>query len=161
MRTKIFLGLTTLVLLGAIAGAAYAQQPDGAGQQGQAHSQGASDSGNQTAREARIAALHAARNASLASFQENRTAALETYHAAFNATRASFLENKTAVLAACQAAKNTTNESQCVRDGLAPLIEKARAEHKAQREAFIDAITAARQSAMQSFAAARARAPQA
>lgn len=156
MRTT-SLVLTTLVLLGSFTGAAYAaagdHRPEGAGDQ-------RADQGNQTAREARIAALHAARNASLASFQENRTAALATYHAAMNATKASFLENKTRVIEACQAAKNTTNESQCVRDGLKPLIAKARAEHADAREAFVQKLTEARKAAMASFAQARARAPQ-
>ena len=117
------------------------------------------------AAKARHDELKAARNASLASFHENRTAALQAYHAAHNATKASFLENKTKVVEGCKAARNESRaagnasaESKCVRDGLKPLAEKARAEHEAAREAFLDALREARQAALDAFRAAKAHA---
>lgn len=145
MRTKTIAILIVLGFVLVAAGAALAQP-------------------NQTAREERMAnakarhdALAAARNASLASFHENRTAAIEAFHAANNATKASFIENKTRVQAECRALANTTgNETGgCVRDGLKPLIEKARAEHQAAKDAFRAAMLAARTNAMEQFRAAR------
>lgn len=147
MRTPLIaVGMTTL-LLALAAGAALAQ-PGDAAQDAQA-------------RRDRMQALHDARNASLASFHENRTAAIAEYRAANEATRASFLENKTAVIDGCRAARNASAEdnnsafAKCVSDGLKPLIQKARAEHQAHREAFIEKTTAARKAAMESFAQAR------
>lgn len=146
MRTNALLtALVTAAFLATAAGAALAQgggPPDA------------------SEREARLAALHAARNASLASFHENRTAALADYHAANNATKASFLENKTRVLGECEALRNSTegsNHSKCVHDGLKPLIEKARAEHAAHRDALKERLLDARENAKASFAAARAQ----
>lgn len=155
MRSTLALTVMTILVVGSLAGPAIAQP----GGQGGAHGQGG-DMGNATAREARLAELHAARNASLASFHENRTAALEAYHAAHNATKASFMENKTRVQDECRALRNSTeggnqSEGQCVRDGLKPLIAKARAEHKEQHDALIEALRAARTNAIAQFAAAR------
>lgn len=152
MRTHAY--LLALIATGLVLGAAGPALADDA-------------SGNETAShrpdraemKAKHDALKAARNASLASFKENRTAALAEYHAAHNATKASFLENKTRVLAECQALKNTTDDKNatqhCVRDGLKPLIEKARAEHRAAKDAFHAKMQAARAAAMEQFRAAR------
>jgi hypothetical protein len=107
----------------------------------------------------RRAELQAARAAALEAFHENRTAAIEEFRAAHNATKASFLENKTRVLAECAALRNATtsddenatgasDHSKCVRDGLKPLIEQARAEHKEQRETFQERMREARQGAL-------------
>lgn len=143
MRTILALGITTL-LLATVAGAALAQAPDGAGSQA-------------AERRAKADALRAARNDSLAMFHENRTDAIDDYRAANNATKQSFLENKTAVIDACRAARNATADdnnsdySKCVSDGLRPLIQKARDEHQAHRQAFVDRMMAARQAALAHF----------
>lgn len=119
------------------------------------------------AAKARVAELKAAREAALASFRENRSGALAAFHAAHNATKASFLENKTLAIEACRAAKNETrgNETagapghaQCVKAGLKPLVEKARAEHQAAREAFLQALRDAREASLGKFRAAKAHA---
>ena len=171
--------LVAALLVAAAAGTALAQ-PGGAGSReaGQEHRSAAQGNatGNETddrvngtaraeAAQARAAELRAARNASLASFHENRTAAIEAFHAAHNATRTSFLENKTKVVEGCRAARNESRAegnasaaSKCVRDGLKPLIEKARAEHKAALDAFHAALREARQHAMESFRSAKAHA---
>lgn len=101
------------------------------------------------------AELKAAREAALASFHANRTAAIQAFLAAHNATKASFLENKTRVLAECQDLKNSTDENSsyqhCVRDGLKPLIEQARAEHREQKDAFKAAMKASVAKAIEKF----------
>lgn len=171
--------LVAALLVAAAAGTALAQ-PGGPGGRaagdehrgegrGNATGNETDERGNGTARgeamKARAAELRAARNASLASFHENRTAAIEAFREAHNATKASFLENKTRVIEACHAARNesraagnASDASKCIRDGLKPLAEKARAEHEAAREAFHDALREARQAAMGSFRAAKAHA---
>lgn len=147
MRTILAIGLTTLMLAG-IAGAAFAQAPDGTGDAAQE-------------RRERMQELRAARNESLASFHENRTAAIADYHAANNETKRSFLENKTRVIDECNAARNASSEdnnsvyAKCVSDGLKPLIQKARAEHAEHREAFRERMVAARTAAIEHFQAAR------
>lgn len=152
MRTTLIAGLMTTLLLAAVTGAALAQPGGGS---------------DQTDRQQRMKALHEARNASLASFKENRSAAFAEYHTAFNATKASFMENKTRVLAECAAARNATtgnatpggdgnNTGGCVRDGMRPLIEQARAEHRAQKDALRERLLEARTNAMETFRQARA-----
>lgn len=146
-RTTLLVGLMLLVVA---AGTALAQGPP------------EDAASRRDAMRARHAELMAARNASLASFHENRTAAIDAYHASINATRASFLENKTLVIDGCRAARNATSDdnnsafAKCVSDGLRPLIEKARAEHKAAREAFHDRLVDARRAAIAGFIHARA-----
>lgn len=148
MRTILALGITT-ILLATIAGAALAQAPDGAGSQA-------------AERREKADALRAARNDSLAMFQENRSAAIDEYRAANNETKRSFLENKTAVIDGCNAARNATADdnnsvyAKCVSDGLKPLITKAREDHAAHREAFVDRMMAARQAALAYFRDQRA-----
>ena len=109
-------------------------------------------------------ALRQARNESLEMFRAERTAAIEEFRAANNETKRSFLENKTTVIEACNAQRNETADddngeyAKCVSDGLRPLIQKARDEHRAHREAFVDRMLEARQDALQHFADARAAA---
>lgn len=114
------------------------------------------------AAEERRAELTAARQAALDGFHANRTAALDAYHAAINATRTAFLAAKAEVLADCAEQRNSTGNSsemsKCVRDGLQPLIDQARADHKAAREAFVASLLEARRGAIEGFAAAKARA---
>lgn len=147
MRTILAIGITT-ILLATIAGAAMAQGP------------GSGDAAQE--RRERMQALREARNESLQQFHENRTAAIEEFRAAHNETKRSFLENKTRVIDECNAARNETADdnnseySSCVSDGLRPLIEQARAEHKTQREAFHERMLEARQAAIEHFRAARA-----
>ena len=148
MRTNLILSsLVVLGLLSLAAGAALAQP--GGGEQ-------------RSERAAAFAEMREARNESLRSFHENRTAAIDALHAANNATRASFLENKTRVIDECRAARNATADdnnsafAQCVRDGLKPLIEAARAAHADAREDCREALIAARENAKAAFAAARA-----
>lgn len=146
MKTTLAIGITT-ILLATIAGAALAQGPGG----------DAADD-----RRERVQALREARNESLQQFHENRTAAMEEFRAAHNETKRSFLENKTRVIDECNAARNETAEdnnseyAKCVSDGLRPLIQQARAEHKAQRDAFHERMIEARQAAIEHFRAARA-----
>lgn len=145
MRTILAIGITT-ILLATIAGAAIAQGPGDAPQE----------------RRERMQALREARNESLQQFRENRTDAIQDFLAAHNETKRSFLENRTRVIDECDAARNETSDdnnsadAKCVSDGLRPLIEQARAEHKAQREAFHERMIAARQAAIEHFRAARA-----
>lgn len=147
MRTFLAIALTTLLLATAV-GAALAQPGSGPG-------------ATPEERRAKADALRAARNESLAWFHENRTDAIAQFHALNNETKRSFLENKTAVIQGCKAARNATADdnnsdfAQCVSDGLKPLITKAREEHRAHREAFIDRMTTARQAAIQYFLAQR------
>ncbi|HVM45729.1 MAG TPA: hypothetical protein VM582_07310 [Candidatus Thermoplasmatota archaeon] len=144
--------LLVAAFLSLATGAALAQAPSNPGSQRDA----AGD------RAAAMAEMRAARNASLAAFHENRSAALADYREAINATRASFLENKTVVIDGCRAARNESADddnsafAKCVSDGLKPLIEKARAEHQAAREALAERLLAAREEAKAGFAAARA-----
>lgn len=148
MRTILALGITTL-LLATVAGAALAQGPGGPGER-------------MEERRAKADALRAARNESLAMFHENRSAAIDEFRAANNATKQSFLENKTLVIDGCRAARNATADdnnsayAKCVSDGLRPLIQNARAEHQAHREAFVDRMMAARQAALAHFREQRA-----
>lgn len=141
--------LVCLMLLVVAAGAAVAQGPP------------ADADARRDAMKARRAELMEARNASLDSFREDRTAALAEYRAANNATRASFLENKTLAIDACRAARNATTDDDgsryatCVSDALKPLIQKARDEHRAAREAFLDRVVEARRAAIAAFAEAR------
>lgn len=161
-RKTLLIGLAAALVVSLAIPAVLAQ---GANSSGSNHSagQGRSDAGshmmNATEREARHAELKAARESALASFHENRSAALKTYHDALNATRQSFLENKTRVLEACQAARNATtgNESNdhCVRDGLRPLIQDARADIRDAQEAFRASMLAAREHAKAAFASHR------
>lgn len=147
--------LLTLIVVGVAAVPAFAQGDGGAP--------------DQTAREERMSKLREARNESIRSFHENRSAAFADYHAAFNATKASFMENKTRVQAECAALRNqtagganetddnaTANSGGCVREGLKPLIQQARAEHKAQKDALRERLMDAREAAKASFQAARA-----
>jgi len=145
MRTMLAIGITT-ILLTLAAGAALAESHGGEAAQ---------------ERRERAAELREARSASLASFHENRTAAIADFRAEHNETKRSFLENKTLVIDGCSAARNETDDdnnseyAKCVSDGLRPLIQQARAEHKAQREAFHDRMLAARSAAIAQFQAAR------
>ncbi|HUR69432.1 MAG TPA: hypothetical protein VM370_09315 [Candidatus Thermoplasmatota archaeon] len=117
--------------------------------------------GARSERAAAMAELREARNASIAEFKVNRSAALADFHAANNATRASFLENKTLVIDGCRAQRNATEDdnnsdyAKCVSDGLKPLIESARAAHKAAREAAQAKLEAARETAKAAFLARR------
>lgn len=146
MRTILAIGMTT-ILLALTAGAAFAQGP------------GNGDAAQE--RRERAEQLREARNTTLAMFHENRTAAIADYRAAHNETKRSFLENKTLVIEGCNAARNESapeNKSElsgCVSDGLRPLIEKARAEHAEQREAFRARMLEARQAAIAHFQAQR------
>lgn len=157
-----------LVMLGATTAPALAQGQD----TGTSHSSGAGNqtaSGNHTlnATEARERhdELSAARNATLAAFKENRTLAVKTYLDALNATRQSFLDAKAKVIADCDAStsakdNSSTNNSaagQCVKDGLTPLITKARADIKSAQDAFQAAISAARDAAVAFFSQQRAQ----
>ena len=153
MRTKLLYACLSIgLLVGVAAGAALAQDED----------EGAPD---QTARQERIEKLREARNESLRMFREDRADAIADYRAAFNATKASFLENKTRVLDECGASADD-NESEsgdeanqtathCVRDGLKPLIQKARTEHKAQKDELLARLLQAREDAKAHFLAAR------
>lgn len=106
--------------------------------------------------------LTAAREAILDAFRANRTAILDAYHASLNATRASFPENKTLVLLRCDEARapangsapNGTDRRQCVRDGLKPLIEKARGENRAARELALEKLREERHKGMTAWAKA-------
>lgn len=116
---------------------------------------------NATAMQERHAALVAARQAALDGFHENRTRILQEYNATLHAIRASFLENKTKVLDDCAAKRNETSgnaTAQCVKDGLKPLIEQARAGMKDARVKALGELTALRQAALSSFASAKAHA---
>ena len=127
---------------------------------GTALAQSEEGSARRTAAEERRAELQAARTAALDGFHANRTAALDAYHAAINATRTAFLAAKADVLADCAEQRNATegNETaKCVKDGLKPLIEQARADHKAAREALKASLLDARRDAISGFAAAKAR----
>lgn len=105
------------------------------------------------AAKARHDEMAAARAAILDGFHANRSAILDAYHASLNATRASFLENKSAVLERC--GESRSNETaKCVTDGLKPLIEKARAEHKAARELALDKLREQRALGMAAWAKA-------
>lgn len=163
--------LVALAILVAAAGTAVANGPpsgtpgaDGAHDESQAHggNETAGDDANASERgqamRERYQALAAARRAALDGFHENRTRILDEYRASLNATRASFLENKTAVLEACRAehADNSSEGAQCVRDGLKPLIEKARADNKAAREKALADLAAARDASIAGFRHAKA-----
>lgn len=146
MRTNTL--MTTLLaaaFLAVAAGAALAQPPSGPGAD----------------RAAAMEEMRAARNESLQQFHANRTAAIEEYRATINATRTSFLENKTRVIDECNAARNATADdnnsayAKCVSDGLKPLIEQARAAHKAARETALEKLLAAREAAKAAFMAHR------
>jgi hypothetical protein len=175
----LLISVIAVTLLAAAAGTAFAQ-PGGPGAGGDdrpakrgmgnhtADDNSTANHSRAEAMKARVAELREARAAALASFKENRTDALADYHAAHNATRASFLENKTRVLEACQAAKNASRadnstrgnqtgapeHAKCVRDGLKPLIEKARAEHKEAREELQERLHGARKASIEAFRAA-------
>lgn len=179
MRSQTLLPfLVTALLVVAAAGTALAQggrdgpRDHARGDAAQEHRADAANrtEGNASARaqamQARHAELKAARDAALASFHENRSAALADFHAANNATRASFLENKTQVLESCRAARNASRadnatsgasgESKCVKDGLKPLIAKARAEHREHRETLQERLAELRADALKGFRAAKA-----
>ena len=126
--------------------------------------QGAAEERQQAARERREN-LTAAREAVLDAFKANRSAILAEYHESLNATRASFLENKSLVLERCNqtraaftnnSASNGTapDHAKCVQDGLQPLIEKARAEHKAAREEAQEKLREERQKGLSAWARA-------
>src|SRR5438067_4241445 len=121
----LMLGLVAVMLL-ATAAPALADGPGNSGTHGGGAS--ATHPMNETERQQRHDELQGARDAAIDAFKANRTKALDAFHAALDATRDSFLENKTKVIDACKAAHNETNGSDdhCVRDGLKPLIEKAR-----------------------------------
>lgn len=176
MRTTL-LAVTALALLTALPSGALAAAPADAGPPGGA----GGGHGNATAAEARARheALVAARQVAVDAFHANRSAILEQYHAAMAAIRASFQENKTAVLAECRgvvrggdapeaergnpsgmADLNQTERlafARCVRDGLAPLREQARADLRGAREDALGELRAAAKAAVAQFRSDRAR----
>lgn len=147
--------LTTMLALGLVVGLATAALAQGQGQQPTTGPGANTDNqSNQTAQtnatlrqeaaQERYQALQAARGSILTGFNENRTKILEEYRASLNATRTQFLADKAEVIEACNATRaeftNNTGSTEspehakCVADGLAPLIEEARAANKAARE---------------------------
>ncbi len=130
--------LTILLLVGFLAvamGTALAQN-DSSSREAQAQER-------REAAKARYEALVAARHAAIDSFRENRSAIIDTYRADLNVTRDTFLADKAGVIEGCRAEhadmSNATSEerdayAKCVRDGVKPLIEKARADNAASRE---------------------------
>lgn len=94
--------------------------------------------------EARHSELWNARKAALASFHENRSRILGEYHDALAAIRESYLENKSAVIEACRSddanKTNATAFAHCIRDGLRPLKEQARADMREAREDAHEAL---------------------
>ncbi|HWH08429.1 MAG TPA: hypothetical protein VNX21_04455 [Candidatus Thermoplasmatota archaeon] len=157
--------LTTLLVLGLALGA-FATAPAQAGgpdHAPDAHPPGEEARENRTANASalreRHAALVQARHAALDAFHENRTRILAEHNATLHAIKASFLENKTKVLEDCRAARNQTSgnaTAKCVSDGLKPLIEKARADIAAAREAAQEALREARAAAVAKFHAEKA-----
>lgn len=110
---------------------------------------------------ARRDALNAAKREALDRFHDNRTAAIENHTLAINKTRASFIENKTRVIESCKANRTiaygqANPDPKCIQDGLRPLAAKARAEHKAARDAFHARMDAAKENARDWFDAQRA-----
>lgn len=154
--TRFLLTLAVFGLMAGSVGTVLAGGPD--------HGHGAAPedkAAQRDAQKARVAEMREARQAALASFHENRTLAIAEFKAANEATRASFLENKTRVLEECAEARNATSGNEtakCVRDGLKPLIEEARAAHKEARETFLERMKAARDHSMASFGKAKAAA---
>lgn len=166
--------LTALVSVGlvAAAGLALAQPNSNANPTGGAH--GSHDGkesrglGNMTAenRTAYLDEMKEARKAALDSFRENRTAARAEWNATMHAIKESYLENKTLVIKGCRSNEtkpdmsNATKEekqkfAKCIRDGLRPLKAAARADIEEAREAFHEAMKAARGHAMNGFESKR------
>ncbi|HWG92080.1 MAG TPA: hypothetical protein VNZ52_14620 [Candidatus Thermoplasmatota archaeon] len=108
--------------------------------------------------------LRSARAAAMESFHENRTAALREYNQTLHAIKEAFLAAKKQVIEACQAQRNATNTSgndsvrQCVKDGLKPLIEEARADMKEAKELCQQKLLSYRTKAIAGFREAKARA---
>jgi hypothetical protein len=163
LKLSLVAGLAILI---ASAAPTLAQAPDGtpgpdSHPGGGPNQTAANHTANATEARERHATLVAARQAALDSFHENRTRILREYNASLHAIRASFLENKTRVLDDCAAKRNETQgnaTSKCVQDGLKPLIEKARTDLQAAREATLKALTDLRASALGGFQSAKAAA---
>jgi len=127
-----------------------------------------SDDDRAELRAARLAAraeLRAARVAALEGFHDARKEIISDYHDALEETRRSFQENKTAVLAACREARDDPDSpyaygppewQHCVRDGLKPLIEKARGEIKDAQHDAREALHDLRATTLTSFHHGRA-----
>jgi hypothetical protein len=163
LKLSLVAGLAILI---ASAAPTLAQAPDGtpgpdSHPGGGPNQTAANHTANATEARERHATLVAARQAALDSFHENRTRILREYNASLHAIRASFLENKTKALDDCAAKRNETqgNETaKCVKDGLKPLIEKARADMKAAREAAQQALVDLRASVLSTFQSEKAKA---
>lgn len=171
MRTPTTLYVLLAVgLVAATAATAFAQgqqptsTPTGGSQAGQAQNQTTAQNGTerQQAAQERVAALTAAREAILAGFKANRSAILAEYQASLNATRQTFLAEKQKVIEACNETRQAfTNASEtqeapdhaeCVKTGLAPLIEEARASNAAARELALGKLQQERAKGMQGWA---------
>jgi hypothetical protein len=105
------------------------------------------DEKNETRRGEKIEERHErmqdARHEVRVAFRENRTVAIHDFLDALGATRASFLQNHTKLVETCKAAHpgNDTAEDRCVRDGMTPIVQKAREDiedaHAALRAALL------------------------
>jgi hypothetical protein len=169
MRTST--ALLALAILGLVFAtalpAAFAEPPSGhRGASGDKAGRGPGGGDNATAKRE---AILAAKKASVESFNENRSRILSDYRAALNATRAAYLAAKASVIESCRAdgpADGHANASKedklawakCVKDGLAPLKEKARAEMAALKEKAKSDLLALRAKAVERFHAEKARA---
>ncbi len=130
---------------------------------GLALAQGSTAEDRRAAQEARRDELKASRATILEQFKANRTTIIAEYHEALNATKVAFMAHKADVQASCNATRqqstgNADNESgmpehaQCMREGLAPYIQEARASNQAARENARASLVEARAHGMSEWA---------
>ncbi len=141
LRTSILIVAVVVGFLAVPLTAMAASHDDRQAKDGRAHAE---------SKRARHDELVAAKRAAVDAFKENRAQILDAYRDSFKAIRESYLENKTRIISECRgkAAPSDADDSSgksemskeerlawahCVRDGLKPLKEAARADIKDAR----------------------------